>query len=119
MNANIFFSRYQEGSTNELIPRFTDRLVVDRPLRGRLGPGGMLNPDEDCKQAENYLRSHGRLSAPATLTYQPSNQGLSVADQMKRDELARRYMYTSTQQAAFDELPWGRCLNFSPFLFSS
>ena len=25
----------------------------------------------------------------------------------KRDELARQFMYTSVQQAAFDEIPWG------------
>lgn len=119
MHINVVFCRYQESSTNELIPRFTDRLVVDRSLRGRLGPGGTLNPDEDCKEAENYLRAHGRLSAPATLTYQPSNQGLSVGDQAKRDELARRYMYTSIQQAAFDELPWGLSLNLTTLVFSS
>ncbi len=72
-----------------------------------MGPGGTLNPEEDCKEAEKYLRSQGRASAPATLTYQPSKQDQSVAEQLKRDELARRFMYTSVQQAAFDELPWG------------
>lgn len=96
-----------EGSNNDVIPRFTDRLVLDRALRGRLGPGGTLNPDEDCKEAENYLRNHGPSSAPATLTYKPNKQEKSVADQTKRDELARRFMYTSVQQAAFDEIPWG------------
>ena len=88
--------------------------MVDRSLRGRLGPGGTLNPEEDCKEAENYIRAHGRPSTSAPLTYQPSSSGLSVADQAKRDEMARRFMYTSTQQAAYDEVPWGwfKCLMF-------
>ncbi len=68
---------------------------------------GTLNPEEDCKEAELYLRNQGGLSAPATLTYNPSKQQQSVTDQLKRDELARRFMYTSIQQAAFDEVPWG------------
>jgi hypothetical protein len=35
-----FNSRHEVGSNNETLPRFTDRLVLDRALRGRLGPGG-------------------------------------------------------------------------------
>jgi len=66
----------------------------------------MLNPDEDCKEAEKYLRNQGRLSAPSGLSYDPS-KAPQTAEQAKRDELARQYMYTSVQQAAFDELPWG------------
>ncbi|CAF4499346.1 unnamed protein product, partial [Rotaria magnacalcarata] len=58
-----------------------------------------LNPEEDCREAENYLRSQGRLSAPTTttLTYNPNKQQLSVNEQLKRDEIARHYMYTSSQ----------------------
>ena len=68
---------------------------------------GTLIAEEDCRQAENYLRNQGRLSAPATLTYDPSRHQRSVNDELKRDELARHFMYTSVQQAAFDEVPWG------------
>jgi hypothetical protein len=103
--------RHEQGSSNETLPRFTDRLVLDRSLRGRLGPGGTLNPEEDCKEAELYLRNQGRSSAPSTLTYSPNKQQ-PVSDQLKRDELARHFMYTSVQQAAFDEIPWG-LLKFS------
>ena len=69
---------------------------------------GTLNPDEDCKQAENYLRS--RLSSQPNLTYNPRKQQRLKMDQIKRDELARHYMYTSVQQAAFDEVPWGKII---------
>ncbi|CAF0998887.1 unnamed protein product [Rotaria sordida] len=102
----ITILRHEQGPSGEIVPRFTHRLVLDGPLRGRLGPGGTLNSEEDCKEAENYLRSQGRLSAPSTLTYNPSTQQQYVSTQMKRDELARHFMYTSTQQAAFDEVPW-------------
>ncbi|CAF3267845.1 unnamed protein product [Rotaria socialis] len=104
----ITILRHEQGANGEIVPRFTDRLVIDRTLRGRLGPGGTLNPEEDCREAENYLRSQGRLSAPTTtpLTYNPNKQQLSVNEQLKRDETARHYMYTSSQQAAYDEVPW-------------
>ncbi|CAF1580744.1 unnamed protein product [Rotaria magnacalcarata] len=104
----ITILRHEQGANGEIVPRFTDRLVIDRALRGRLGPGGTLNPEEDCREAENYLRSQGRLSAPTTttLTYNPNKQQLSVNEQLKRDEIARHYMYTSSQQAAYDEVPW-------------
>ena len=36
----FFFDRHEQGATGEVVPRFTDRLVIDRTLRGRLGPGG-------------------------------------------------------------------------------
>jgi hypothetical protein len=126
MSNILRFFRHDQDSKNGVVPRFTDRLVIDRSLRGRLGPGGKflsflfpskelfyfhfkgtLNPEEDCKEAENYLRNQGRLSAPSTLTYNPSKQQQSVSDQTRRDELARHFMYTSVQQAAFDEVPWG------------
>lgn len=114
--------RHEQGSSNETLPRFTDRLVLDRSLRGRLGPGGTLNPEEDCKEAEIYLRNQGRSSAPSTLTYNPSGQQQqqSVSDQLKRDELARHFMYTSVQQAAFDEIPWGllKCISLRNFFFA-
>ncbi|CAF4255657.1 unnamed protein product [Rotaria sp. Silwood2] len=102
----ITILRHEQGPSGDIVPRFTDRLVLDRPLRGRLGPGGTLNPEEDCKEAENYLRSQGRLSAPATLTYDQSTQQQYASSQLRRDELARHFMYTSAQQAAFDEVPW-------------
>jgi hypothetical protein len=35
-----FFFRHEQGPNNEIVPSFTERLVVDRSLRGRLGPGG-------------------------------------------------------------------------------
>lgn len=70
---------------------------------------GTLNPEEDGRQAEHYLRAHGRLASPAssTVTYVPRAHSRTVDEEMKRDELARRFMYTSTQQAAFDEVNWG------------
>lgn len=30
----------------------------------------------------------------------------------KRDELARHYMYTSSQQASYDDVPWGSIHRF-------
>ena len=130
-------SRHAQGPAGEVVPRFTDRLVIDRVLRGRLGPGGntdfffidvhrsfldlgTLNPEEDCRQAEKYLRSQGRSTAPASSTYVPRNHQHSVDDEMKRDALARRFMYTSTQQAAYDEVPWGMmdCLTKTSIHFS-
>jgi hypothetical protein len=31
-------------------------------------------------------------------------------EELKRDELARQYMYTSVQQAASDEISWGKII---------
>jgi len=105
-----FFLRHEEGST----PRFTDRLVLDRTIRAKLGPGGnklfsillpskkkdlfsgSLNLDEDSK---NNLRNYSRKQQAMT------------------DELARNYMYTSTQQAAFDEVQWGKIIYLIHLLF--
>ncbi|UJR36925.1 hypothetical protein I4U23_029637 [Adineta vaga] len=101
----ITMLRHEQGPTEEIVPRFTERLVTDRVLRGRLGPGGTLIPEEDCREAENYLRKIGRSSAPASLA-QHSRLHQSGNQLSKRDELARRFMYTSTQQAAFDEVAW-------------
>ena len=119
-------SRHEQGPNGEVVPRYADRLVLDGTLRGRLGPGGrllllstrsvtpqsmflgILNPDEDCRQAEAYLKHRARLSAPPMLTHNPSGQQRSSNDQQKRDELARHFTYTSVQQAAYDEVPWGR-----------
>ncbi|CAF1626279.1 unnamed protein product [Adineta ricciae] len=97
--------RHDQGPTEEIVPRYTERLVTDRALRGRLGPGGVLIPEEDCREAEIYLRKLGRSSAPASLVQQ-SRLNQSGNQLSKRDELARRFMYTSTQQAAFDEVAW-------------
>lgn len=42
-NDNAFYRfRHEQGPDGEVVPRFTDRLVVDRALRGRLGPGGLI-----------------------------------------------------------------------------
>lgn len=120
---NFVCFRHEQGSNNEIVPRFTDRSVLNRTLRGRLGPGGMflyfdllfqflclsgsLNPDEDTKQARDYLRTRGRLSSQPKLTNSPRiQQQRSITD-----ELARHYMYTSTQQAAFDEVAWGKIVD--------
>ncbi|CAF3588534.1 unnamed protein product [Adineta steineri] len=100
----ITMLRHDQGPGGEVVPRFTERLVTDRALRGRLGPGGILNPEEDCREAENYLRNIGRLSAPASLSHSRKHE--SGSHLSRRDELARRFMYTSTQQAAIDEVPW-------------
>ena len=69
---------------------------------------GTLNPDEDCRQADAYFKHRALLSAPPTLTHNPSGQQRSSNDLHKRDELARHFTYTSVQQAANDEVPWGR-----------
>lgn len=78
---------------------------------------GTLNPEEDGRQAESYLRAHGRLgsAASSTVTYVPRAHSRTVNEELKRDELARHFMYTSTQQAAFDEVTWGIVL-FLPYL---
>lgn len=40
---SLFF-RHEQGPEKEIVPRFTDRSVSDRILRGRIGPGGMSVP---------------------------------------------------------------------------
>jgi hypothetical protein len=40
MSNILRFFRHDQDSKNGVVPRFTDRLVIDRSLRGRLGPGG-------------------------------------------------------------------------------
>ena len=57
---------------------------------------GSLNlGEDDGEQFRRYLRDRAR-TPPRT--------------NRKTDELARRYMYTSAQQAAFDEVPWGKMI---------
>jgi hypothetical protein len=56
---------------------------------------GSLNLGEDSSQFRNYLRDRAR-TPPRT--------------NRKIDELARHYMYTSAQQASFDEVPWGKMI---------
>lgn len=60
-----------------------------------------MNLGENSQQFRNYLRD--RIRTPPR-----TNQ--------KTDELARHYMYTSAQQAASDEVAWGKMLviPFSP-----
>lgn len=65
---------------------------------------GSLNPDEDGTQARDYLRNYRRLPSQPKFTNSPR---LSK-QQSVIDDLARHYMYTSTQQAAFDEVAWGK-----------
>jgi hypothetical protein len=56
---------------------------------------GSLNLDETSQQFRDYLRDRVR---PPPYTNQ------------KVDELARHYMYTSAQQAASDEVAWGKMI---------
>ncbi len=55
---------------------------------------GSLNLDEDCQQAKNYLTNTPRKQQNRSMT----------------DKLAQHFMYTSAQQAAFDEVPWGKII---------
>ncbi|CAF1295446.1 unnamed protein product [Rotaria sp. Silwood1] len=93
----ITILRHEQDSDKEIVPRFTDRLVLDRTIRSRLGPGGTLNPGEDCKQAEDYLRN---------LTSNSKQQKSLKMNELHRNQLAHHFMCTSMQQAAFDEIPW-------------
>lgn len=36
------FIRHEQGPNGEIVPRYSDRLVLDKILRGRLGPGGKI-----------------------------------------------------------------------------
>lgn len=74
-----------------------------------------MNPEEDGRQAEHYLRAHGRLPSAASATgpinYVPRPNSRTIDEELKRDELARHFMYTSAQQAAYDEVNWGISLS--------
>ncbi|CAF1293835.1 unnamed protein product [Rotaria magnacalcarata] len=110
--AALSILRHEKGPDHEIVPRFTDRLVSDRVIRARLGPGGALNPEEDCRQAVEYLQSQYLSYSEPNLAYSPrqkqqqQQQQESIMNELKRDELARQYMYTSVQQASYDDVPW-------------
>ncbi|CAF0802405.1 unnamed protein product [Didymodactylos carnosus] len=89
------------------VPRWNNRLVADVTLRGRLGPGGTLNPEEDCKQAHQHLMSRTRSLERMSLNDSISrSHQRPVTDGRNRDELARSFMYTSAQQSAWNEVNW-------------
>lgn len=48
---NILIFRHEQGPDHEIVPRYDDRLVLDRVLRTRLGPGGkncLLFSKDNC-----------------------------------------------------------------------
>ena len=68
----------------------------DRTARAHIGPGGSINPGENARQTKDFLQNGDRLPTQIPFRKQPRTTV---------DDLARNYMYTSTQQAAFDEVP--------------
>lgn len=81
------------------VARYTDRAVSDQVVRTRIGPGGGINANELGEKTKAYLRNGDRLPTQMPFRKQPRSTV---------DDLARHYMYTSTQQAAFDEVAWGK-----------
>jgi hypothetical protein len=113
----IWFFRNDEG-----VPCFTDRLVSDRIIRSRLGPGGKfssvsffnlskpplsgaVSPDKDCEQSEYYLRNDtsdsrfpSKLSVPLT-TYEANGS----------DPILKSQSFPSLHDVrTFDILNWDR-----------
>lgn len=121
------FFRHEKDSNNEIVPRYSDRLVLDTAIRSRLGPGGnflfcfyficfsletflleffflgILNHGEDCREAEDYLRKLQERSSRSNL----SNNTEEQQQQLAKKAFANQVLYTSVQQAAFADLPWG------------
>ena len=125
------FFRPELSSNHPVILPFINRSIPDRRVRCQLGPGGnmlvsislnfpmtsfpiflsmlgTLNPGEDGKQTVNYLRKYHYLPSQHNLSYIPRRQQYLKKQELERDELARHYMYTSVQQAAFDDIAWGK-----------
>ncbi|CAF2788538.1 unnamed protein product [Rotaria sp. Silwood2] len=96
--AAITILRHEQGPNNEIVPRFTDRLVLDQTIRNRLNSNCALNRTEDCKQTDDDLQNR---SLQSNLTYNPKQQ-----QELNRNAIAHHFIYTSMQQAAFDEIPW-------------
>ncbi|CAF1053580.1 unnamed protein product [Rotaria sordida] len=96
--AAIPLLRHEQGLDNEIVPRFSDRLVLDQTIRNRLSFGDTLNSKEDC------LRNQS-LQSNLTYNRKQQQQGLKT-NRLNRNELANHFIYTSMQQAAFDEIPW-------------
>lgn len=69
---------------------------------------GTLNPEEDCEQAENYLRSQYSFYLEPSFSSSPRQPSNINQNLSRRDELARQYMYTSVQQASYSDVPWGK-----------
>lgn len=106
----LFFCRHDQGPNGEIVSRFTDRAVPDRAVRARIALGRrfLYSLCLFCTSFHlgsfNARTNRNSYRAPETV-----------------DDMARRYMYTSAQQAASDEVAWGKIMptlrsSINPFL---
>lgn len=95
-----------------MVSRFTDRAVSDRAVRARIALG------------RRFLYSFQSLFCTSSHlgSFNARTNRESYRNSETMDDMARRYMYTSSQQAASDEVAWGKIMltlrpPMTPFLF--
>ena len=94
MSEQIVFFLYTRSFRDEnFLPKYNDRALTDEMVRSRI-----------ANTSYNPRRRRARSNA--------ADFG------SKRDELARHFMYTSSQQASYDDVPWG-LFSFLPLSPSS
>ena len=96
---SLFCCRHDQGPNGEIVSRFTDRAVPDRAVRARIALGRRFfdSFSHFCTSVHlgsfNARTNRDNYRTPETV-----------------DDMARRYMYTSAQQAASDEVAWGKIM---------